>query len=88
MHSICEKLASNSTLHPLFADAYKWLCPKRSKHPPSSDVWHFRRNWNKIKEVVIDDSARGRYSLSVQKKIRLSTGEIIALWSSGVMHWS
>ncbi len=73
---------SHSRLRHLFTDAYRWLCLKRSKHPVSSDVWDFRRNWNKIKEVVIEDFAKGRYRLSVQKKIRLSCGETIALWLS------
>jgi RNA-directed DNA polymerase len=65
----------------LFKDAYRWLCLKRGRHPPSSDVWDFRRNWNEIKESVIKDFAKGSYLLSVQKKIRLSEGEIIALWA-------
>jgi len=73
---------SHSRLHPLFSDAYKWLCLRRCKHPPSSDVWDLRRNWNKIKEVVIDDFAKGCYKLSVQKKITLSCGDTIAIWSS------
>lgn len=73
---------SHSRLQHLFTDAYKWLCIKGSKHLASSDVWDLRRNWNKIKEVVIDNFAKGCYRLSVQKKIRLSTGETIALWSS------
>jgi len=72
----------HSSLHPLFSDAYKWLCLRRCKHSPSSDVWDFRRNWNEIKDFVIEDFTKGSYKLSVQKKLTLSCGETIALWSS------
>ena len=75
-------IISNPRLHPLFSDAYEWLCLKRSKHPPSSDVWDFRRNWNEIKEFVIEDFTKGTYKLSVQKKLTLSCGDTIAIWSS------
>ncbi|HLE25766.1 MAG TPA: hypothetical protein VI935_08965 [Thermodesulfobacteriota bacterium] len=72
-------IISNSCLNHLFKYAYRWLCLKRSKHPPSSEVWDLRRNWNEIKEFVIEDFSKGCYRLSIQKKIRLSIGEIIAL---------
>jgi RNA-directed DNA polymerase len=75
-------IISNSLLNHRFKNAYKWLLLKRSHHPSSSDVWDFRRNWKEIKESVIKDFAKGSYILSVQKKIRLSEGEIIALWIS------
>lgn len=74
---------SNSRLNHLFKDAYHWLCLKRGRHPSSSDVWDFRSNGNEIKGFVIKDFAKGFYTFSLQKKIRLSTGEIIAMWSSG-----
>jgi len=77
-----KRIMSHSRLHPLFSDAYEWLCLRRCKHPPSSDVWDFRRIWNKIKEVVIDDFAKGCSRLSVQKKLTLSCGDTIAIWSS------
>jgi hypothetical protein len=64
----------NSRLNHLFKNAYKWLLLNRSHHPYSSDVWDFRRNWNDIKESVIEDFEKGSYLLSVQKKIRLSEG--------------
>ena len=70
------------SLNPLFSDAYEWLCLRRCKHPPSSDVWDFRRNWNEIKEFVIEDFTKGTYKLSVQKKLTLSCGDTIAIWSS------
>jgi RNA-directed DNA polymerase len=73
---------SNPRLHPLFSDAYEWLCLRRCKHPPSSDVWDFRRNWKEIKEFVIEDFTKGTYKLSVQKKLTLSCGDTIAIWSS------
>jgi len=73
---------SHSRLQHLFTDAYKWLCLKRSKHLSSSDVWDFRLNWNNRKEAVIEGFAKGCYKLSVQKKITISCGETIALWSS------
>ncbi|MCK5391786.1 MAG: hypothetical protein KAJ31_05120 [Deltaproteobacteria bacterium] len=74
-------IISNPRLHPLFSDAYEWLCLRRCKHPPSSDVWDFRRNWKEIKEFVIEDFTKGTYKLSVQKKLTLSCGDTIAIWS-------
>jgi len=73
---------SHSRINHLFKEAFRWLCLRRCKHPPSSDVWDFRRNWNEIKEFVIEDFTKGTYKLSVQKKLTLSCGDTIALWSS------
>ena len=66
----------------IFADAFQWLCRSRKKHPPSSDIWKFRRIWDKEGNELRKDFADGSYRFDVQKKITLSCGETIALWSS------
>jgi len=76
------KPLSQAHLEGLFLDAYQWLCRSRKKHPPSSDVWDFRRSWNGWAKAVIDEFERGTYCFDVQSKIRLAEGDTIALWSS------
>jgi hypothetical protein len=66
----------------LFSDAYQWLCRSRKKHPPSSDIWGFRRTWEDQLEVLMDTFWRGKYRFDTQSKITLAAGETIALWSS------
>ena len=73
---------SYSNLHHLFTDAFQWLCKARTKHPPSSDIWDFRRNWNHRAKILIKDFVRGKDRFDVQKKIILLCGETIAVWSS------
>jgi hypothetical protein len=77
-----QNKASNSSFKSIFADAYQWLCQSRKNHPPSSDIWNFRRCWNEQAEAIIEDFTEGSYNFYVQKKITLSCGETIALWSS------
>ncbi len=69
-------------LESLFDAAFQWLCRNRKKHPPSSDIWDLRRGWNEQSNAVIKEFADGSYLFDVQKKITLSCGETIALWSS------
>ena len=66
----------------MFSDAYIWLKKSRKHHPDSSDIWDFRRGWNTQKEGTIKLFLHGSYQFDVQKKIRLSLNETIALWSS------
>ena len=69
-------------LRQLFLDAYHWLCYSRKKHPPSSDIWHFRYLWKKQAEFIINEFERGEYRFDLQKRIYLLNGEIIDIWSS------
>ncbi len=71
-----------SNLSHIFSDAYQWLCKARTKYPSSSDIWDFRRSWSNKAGTVIKEFAKGCYAFDVQKKITLSCGETIALWSS------
>jgi RNA-directed DNA polymerase len=65
----------------LFISGYDWLCSSRKRHPPSSDIWHLRVNWEKIRERIATDFHRGIHCFEVQSKITLASGETIALWS-------
>jgi len=65
-----------------FSDAFHWLRKSRKCHPPSSDIWDFGRMWNTQSANIIKSFRIGSYQFGVQKKIHLSSGETIALWSS------
>ena len=71
-----------TNLQNLFSEAYLWLCTSRKKYPPSSDIWNFRRWYKERINTVMDLFRKGDYQFDVQKKIVLTGGETIALWSS------
>jgi hypothetical protein len=66
----------------LFREAFHWLCKSRSNHPPASDIWDFRRSWDEKSDALVKNFSSGTYLFDCQKKITLSCGETIALWSS------
>ncbi len=70
------------TLVANFTDAYQWLSKSRKNHPTDSDIWAFKRNWPDSAEDIIKQFHEGSYRFDVQKKIRLSWGDTIAMWSS------
>jgi RNA-directed DNA polymerase len=76
------KPLSQAHLHCLFLEAYQWLCRSRKKHPPSSDVWDLRRSWKEQADALLVAFESGDYQMSVQKKMALTDGETIAVWSS------
>jgi hypothetical protein len=76
------KELSQSQLYKLFNDAFQWLSKQRKKHPPSSDIWNFRRSWNDQIDTILTMFAKGMYQFDIQKKLKLICGETIALWSS------
>jgi len=65
-----------------FSNAFQWLCKRRKNHPPNSDIWSFKLEWANQADKIINMFATGSYKFSVQKKITLSCGESIAMWSS------
>jgi len=65
-----------------FLNAYQWLCKSRKSHPPGSDIWSFKREWTHKANRIIKMFAAGSYKFDVQKKMTLSCGETIAMWSS------
>jgi len=73
---------SEGNLHRLFSEAYQWLCRSRKGHPPSSDIWLFRRDWKHQAHRVIDRFIQGRHQFAVQQRITLAQGETVALWSA------
>ncbi len=77
-----SKLPSNRYLGKLFSEAFQWLFRRRKKHPPSSDIWDFRRGWEDNRESIADMFRKGAYQFDIQKKITLSRGERVAVWSS------
>jgi len=74
-------VATKRNLQKAFSEAYQWCSQNRKKHPPSSDIWDFRRSWKDRADAVIDAFARGEYQFKVQKRMTLSNGEAIAVWS-------
>ena len=76
------KLHIQPHLPHLFSNAFQWLCRSRKKHPPSSDIWDFRPSWIDRADAVMDEFRLGDYQLDVQKKMTLSDGETVAVWSS------
>ncbi len=66
----------------LFSLSFEWLCHRRQTHPPSSDIWDFKKSWRDQNKRLIDSFISGRYRVGLQKKIRLLNGETIAVWSS------
>ena len=79
---VMPELPSAHSLHRLFQEAYHWLCQRRKKHQPSSDIWDFRRSWGPLAEEIMESFRRGAYRFGLQKKVALRDGETIALWSS------
>ena len=73
---------SLSNLPQLFSSAHRWLCKSRKNHPPDSDIWNFKRTWNRNAEAIRETFRTGAYRFDVQSKLTLSCGETIALWSS------
>jgi len=65
-----------------FLNAYQWLCKSRKPHPPDSDIWSFKREWTHKANRIIKLFVAGSYKFDVQKKVTLSCGETIAMWSS------
>ena len=70
------------SLQSLFSDAYQWLCTSRKRHPPSSDIWSFRRDWKHQAHRVMDRFIQGRHQFSVQQQVTLAQGDKVALYSS------
>jgi len=60
-----------------FTEAFHWLCKSRSNYPPASDIWDFRRSWDKKSDALVKNFSSGTYIFDVQKKIILSFGETI-----------
>jgi RNA-directed DNA polymerase len=69
-------------LQHLFTEAINWLYKNRSAHPPASNIWNFRRSRDERSDMIIKDFSNGTCLFNVQKKITLSCGETIAIWSS------
>jgi hypothetical protein len=77
-----QNIVSHADLYNFFTDAYQWLCKQREKHPPSSDIWDVRLAWSNLDKALMNRFRTGIYRFDIQKKIALSSGETIALWSS------
>jgi len=82
METCLLKAVKGYDLEAYFYSAYEWLKKSRKHYSPSSDIWDFRRCWDERKESFTNLFLAGSYRFDVQKKICLSTGETIALWSS------
>ena len=72
----------SDNLQTLFSHAYQWLWRSRKRHPPSSDIWSFRRDWRHQAHRVMDRFIQGKHQFAVQQRITLAQGDTVALWSS------
>ena len=77
-----KKPVAHHKVRAAFSDALTWLKASRKHYPSSADIWDFRRLWDTVSANIIRSFIRGTYQFDAQKKINLSTGETIALWSS------
>jgi RNA-directed DNA polymerase len=62
--------------------AYQWLCRRRQDYPANSDVWSFRRCWQREKERIKDQLLAGNYRFALLSRITLKTGDETDLWSA------
>lgn len=48
MHDLINKIASCDIIDA----AYEWLCQRRQKYSPNSDIWNLRRAVKKVNQVL------------------------------------
>jgi RNA-directed DNA polymerase len=76
--TILAQLASDAVLD----SAYQWLCRRRRDYSANSDMWSFRRCWQREKEHIKDQLRSGNYRFSLLSRITLKTGDDTELWSA------
>ena len=53
--------------------AYEWLCRRRRDYSVNSDVWSFRRCWQREKAQIKDELRSGNYRFSLLSRVTLKT---------------
>ena len=60
---------------------FQWISTLRKKHSHNSDIWNFRRDWDTIKEEMLNRLNDGSYRFGVINRLEFPDG-ILSLWSS------
>jgi hypothetical protein len=58
--------------------AYEWLCRRRRDYSANSDIWNFRRCWQREKEQIKGELLSGSYRFSLLTRVTLKDGEDIS----------
>ena len=63
-------------------DARQWLFKIRKKYSENSDIWDLCRDWDKIKQGILEQLNDGSYEFRPIERYEMDDGAIISLWSS------
>jgi RNA-directed DNA polymerase len=69
--AILAQLASDDVLD----SAYEWLCWRRRDYSANSDVWSFRRRWQREKAQIKSELLSGSFRFSLLARMTLENGE-------------
>ncbi len=61
-----QQLISDEMMH----ESYDWLCKSRIGHPPNTDIWDFRWNWEENRERLQQDLLAGSYRFAPVRQFR------------------
>jgi RNA-directed DNA polymerase len=75
---VLAQLASDDVLD----SAFEWLCRRRRDYSANSDVWEFRRRWQREKVQIKDDLLSGNYRFALLSRVTLKDGDDTDLWSA------
>lgn len=73
---------SDFLLNQSIDNAYHLLCNNRKNHPPNSDIWDFRFNWDNNKTSIIRCLKSNCYTLRPLQIITKKDNTQVATWSS------
>jgi len=62
--------------------AYAWLCHTRRDAGPNADVWDFRRDWDRQRELIRTELASGRYRFGLLNRVEQDDGGEIEIWAA------
>jgi hypothetical protein len=60
--------------------AYVWLCDTRRGAGPNADVWDFRRDWDRQRELIRTERASCRHRFGLLSRHEQDDGGEIELW--------
>ena len=63
--NLMDEIASDEVLE----QAYRWLCDRRKRYSPNSDVWTLRWRWREVKPAVQEALLSGNYRLEAAQRI-------------------
>jgi hypothetical protein len=68
--SVLAQIASDDVLD----TAYQWLCRRRQDYSANSDIWGFRRGWQREEQQIKDELLSGSFRFSLLSRITLKDG--------------